>query len=136
MKTAECDIQAVKNKILYWEIHQSDQIYLDSWRGIFQQSLNMYWMNSLFKWLRMLPLKVIFQSLDGKYFFYMEFQLYKCKNRQFHSKWFIAVFSQIYLSGNWHYYILLIFVLIFINYTKVIEREPVSLQQKTFESIY
>ena len=25
----------------------------------------------------------------------MEFQLYKCKNWQFHSKWFIAAFSQI-----------------------------------------
>ena len=34
------------------------------------------------KLLRTLPLKAIFQSLDGKYFFilfYMEFQLYTCK---------------------------------------------------------
>ena len=50
------------------------------------------------------------------------------QTRQFHSKWFIAAFSQIYLSENWHYDILLILMLIFIKYTKVIEREPVSLQ--------
>ena len=54
------------------------------------------------------------------------------QNRQFHSKWFIAAFSQLYLSGNWHYYILPMFVLIFIKYTKVIEREPVSLQESIF----
>ena len=58
----------LKNKPLYWKIysiHQTDRIYLDIWRRILKQSLNMYWMNSLFKWLRMLPFKVIFQNLDG-----------------------------------------------------------------------
>ena len=50
------------------------------------------------------------------------------RSRSFNSKLFIAAFSQIYLSGNWHYYILLMFVLLFIKYTKAIERKPVSLQ--------
>ena len=39
MKTAECDIQAVKNKPLHskiYSLHQTDQIYLDIWRRIFQ----------------------------------------------------------------------------------------------------
>ena len=45
MKTAERDIQTVKNKPLYskiYGIHQTDQIYRDIWRRIFQQSLKMY----------------------------------------------------------------------------------------------
>ena len=90
MKTAERDIQAVKNKPLYskiYRIHQTD---------ISVEPINV--LNELlFKLLHMLPFKVFFQSLwdlivsvpdhclsyyfrwNVFYCFYMEFQLYTCK---------------------------------------------------------
>ena len=46
---AKCDVQAVKSKPLYWKIysiHQTDLIYLDIWRSVFQQCLNV--LNALF----------------------------------------------------------------------------------------
>ena len=129
MKTAERNILAVKiNLFIQRFTVYIKQIRFISISGV--EPINV--LNELpLNLLRILSLKAIFQSLDGKYFsFYMEFQPYTVymQNRQFHSKWFIAAFSQIYLSGNWHYYILLMFVLIFIKYTKVTEREPVKLQ--------
>ena len=77
----------------------------------------------------MLPFKVIFQSLDRNIF--LKFILHgisaiQMQKSTISQQLFIAAFSQIYSPGN--YYILLMFVLLFINFTKVIERETESLQ--------
>ena len=70
MKTAECNIPAsCKNKPFYskiYSIYQTDQIYLDIWRRVYNVLNEIY-----FKLLRMLPLKAIFQSLDGIFFFFL-----------------------------------------------------------------
>ena len=51
----------------------------------------------------MLPLKVIFQNLDGKYSYFILHGILAIymQNRQFHSHWFIAAFSQIYTEHQW-----------------------------------
>ena len=69
----------------------------------------------------MLPFKVIFQSLDGKYFLFYFTWNFSC----IHAK---SVISQQVVYSSFQSNILLMFVLIFIKYTKVINKEPVSLQ--------
>ena len=68
MKKAERNIQAVKHKPFWskiYSIYHKDKIYLDIWRRAYKCT---EWI--IFKLLCMLPLKTIFQSLDGKYFLF------------------------------------------------------------------
>ena len=104
MKIAERDIQAVKiNLYIRSFIVYIKQIRFISISGVeyFSRAYTCT-KGIIFKLLRMLPFKLIFQSLDGKYcllFLHVISSIYM-QNRQFHSKWFLAAFSLMYLSGN------------------------------------